>query len=799
MNSVSQDLRYAIRSLVRRPGFAALAVLTLAIGIGVNTVAFSAINALLLRPFHTAGADRVGWILLESPGNPHGNASLDDFELLSRAAAGFAGIAAEGRLPVSLRTPAGAEQAWTMAVSANYLDIVRARAEIGRLFTKQDVEGSEIPVVVSHRFWRDKLDGGASVAGRTIVLNGRSCAIVGVLPDDFQGPGGLYAPDVWLPLERLDALNTAASLRSQSWLTLFGRLRDGVTRAQVNAELKSVALSLPAAARHDKPPTVRFFPMKDGHPDLQGISRLAWVAMSIVGLILLIACFNVAALLMARAHERQREIGVRSALGASRGRILRQLVTEGMVLAAVSGIATLIVATWSADLLSTFSLPSPIPQRMHLGIDRTLVGFTALLVLIAGMLPAVVPAVQATSSNLQRSLRMESALGASPSRARNAFVVLQVAGSTLFVAAALLFVRSFLNTATLDPGFNTTQTVVMQLSPSLYGYDDERARHMIEALRTKIASVNGVAAAAIADRVPFYVGYPRTAEYTTDAADCAATDCRRATVYAVGPGHFDALGIALRQGGDFPATAGAEIVISEKMASQLWPGQSAVGKTLRIGDDGRPVQVIGVAADIKHRNMSEAPGAYLYRPLAKGEWAEALTIIVRANGDPRLLLSAIQEQVRATDPNLPVAVATMSERMKMPLWPVRTAAGFFAICGSLALVLATVGLFGVLYFTVMQRTREFGIRIAIGASPRRVVSVVLREGLTLAVPGVLLGGAAALAGARLLSRGLFGVSPADPLSFSATALIQIAVTIAACALPAYRATRVDPMVALRQD
>ena len=620
-----------------------------------------------------------------------------------------------------------------------------------------------------------------------------------MLPDDFQGPGGLYAPDVWLPLERLDALNTSASLRSEAWLTLFGRLRDGVTRAQVNAELKSVAPSLPAAVRTDKPPTIRFFPMKDGHPDIQGISRLAWVAMSIVGLILLIACFNVAALLMARAHERQREIGVRSALGASRARIVRQLVTEGMVLAALSGLATLILASWSADLLSTFSLPSPIPQRMHLGIDRTLVGFTALLVLIAGVLPAVVPAVQATSSNLQRSLRMESALGGPPSRARNAFVVLQVAGSTLFVAAALLFVRSFLNTATFDPGFNTTQTVVMQLSPSLYGYDDERARQMVETLRTKIASVNGVAAAAVADRVPFYVGYPKSAEYTTDAADCSTTDCRRTTVYAVGPGHFDALGITLHQGRDFAPTAGAEVVISEKMASQLWPGQSAIGKTLRVGDEGRPVQVIGVAADIKHRNMSEAPGAYLYRPIAVDEWAEGITIVVRANGDPRLLLGAIQEQVRATDPNLPVAIATMSERMKMPLWPVRTAAGFFAICGTLALVLATVGLFGVLYFTVMQRTREFGIRIAIGASTRRVIGVVLREGLTLAVPGVLLGSAAALAGARLLSRGLFGVSPADPLSFSVTALIQIVVTIAACALPAYRATRVDPMVALRQD
>jgi hypothetical protein len=258
----------------------------------------------------------------------------------------------------------------------------------------------------------------------------------------------------------------------------------------------------------------------------------------------------------------------------------------------------------------------------------------------------------------------------------------------------------------------------------------------------------------------------------------------------------------LRQGRDFTAadaTVADGIIISEWMAAQLWPGQSSVGRTVRIGDEGRIVEVIGVVADIKHRSMSEAPGAYLYRPLAADDWADAITIIVRAAGDPRLVLGAIQDQVRAVDANMPVAIATMTARMKTPLWPVRTAAGFFLICGVVALLLATVGLFGVLYFSVTQRTREFGIRAALGASTRRVIGLVLREGLTLAVPGVLLGGAAALIGARVLSRGLFGVTPADPFSFSATAVIQILVAIAACALPAYRATRVDPMVALRQD
>ena len=803
MDSLRQDLRYTVRALLHRPGFALLAILTLAVGIGVNTVAFGAVNALLLRPFKVERADRIGWILVERPGNPHGNVTLADYQALARSATTFREISAEGRLPVSLHTASGAQQAWSMAVSANYLETVGARPTVGRVFTAADLGATDVPAVVSQRFWTEKLGETRSLAGARLVLNGRSFAVVGVLPDDFQGPGGLYAPDVWLPLERLDVLNVPASLIADEWLTVFGRLRDGVTPAQAGAELAAIAQALPSGvAKPDARRAVRFYPMAGGHPDLKGLSQIAWIAMGIVALVLLIACFNVAALLLARAGERQREIGVRSALGASRARILQQLITEGVVLALLSGAATLVFASWSGDLLATFSLPAPIPQRLHLGVDRMLVGFTGLLVLIAGLLPAVIPAMQATRANLLRSLRAESSLGGGSSRTRNGFVMLQIAGSTLFLAAALLFVRSFLKTAAFEPGFDTQHTMVLQVSPSLYGYDDSRARLMLDGLRSRISALPGVVQVGIADRVPFYVGFPRSLEYSGDGGTCAAVDCRRAIVYAVAPGHFDALGMPIRQGRDFTAAdleAGNTVVVSERMAAELWPGETAIGRTLRVGNEGRPVEVIGVVVDIKHRNMTEPPGAYLYRPLAAGEWAESITIVVRASGEPRLLLGALQEQVRAVDPNLPVALTTMADRMKLPLWPIRTAAGFFLICGVLALLLATVGLFGVLYFTITQRTREFGIRVALGATSGRVVRLVLREGLALAVPGVLLGGAAAFIAARFLSRGLFGITPGDPVSFAATVAIQLLVALAACALPARRATRADPMAALRQE
>lgn len=803
MDSLRLDLRYAIRSLSKRPGFTGLVVLTLALGLGVNTVAFSAIDALLLRQFHLPDGDRIGWLMMPGPGNGRGYVSPRELATIQRDTTTFEGIHGEGRLPVSWRTGAGAEQAWALLISSGYLHALGVTPVIGRLFTGTDLTGSELPALVSERFWTENLGKPASISGQRIVVNGRTFSVVGVLDDGFQGPGGLFAPDMWLPLERIDVLNLPANRQTEAWLTMFGRLKAGATPAQAEAELTAISRQLGLARDADRQWTARFHPMRDGHPDLGEISGPIWMAFGLVGLVLLIACFNVAALLMARAAERQREISVRCAVGASRARILRQLVTEGLLLAGLGGAAALIVAAWSGQLLSTFALPAPIPQRLHLGVDRTLVLFTAFMALIAGVLPAVPLARQATRTNLLRAMRAESAPGARRSRTRNAFVVAQVAGSTLFIVGALLFVRSFLKSSAVETGFDTARTAVLQLAPSLYGYDEARSRGLFEQLQARLETLPGVGHVGLADRVPFYVGQTRTIEYSADGTDCSSADCRRAALYAVGPGHFSALGVPLIAGGDFTpaeAAAGAAVIISAHMAAQLWPGVPAVGQLLRLGEARETVTVAGVAADITHRGMGESPGAYIYRPLRTADYAGALTVIVGATGDPRALLGPMREQLRAIDPDVPPAsLATMTDRMKMPLWAARTSAGFFVICGSLAMILATIGLFGVMYFSVSQRTREFGIRAALGATRGRVMSVVLGEGLRLALPGVVLGGVAGYLGARLLARALFGITPADPVTFAATAAIEIAVTLAACALPAYHATKADPVVALRAD
>jgi predicted permease len=806
VDSLRQDLRYACRSLIARPGFALLAILTLAIGIGVNAVAFSAVNALLLKPFRIAGSETLGWVMSSAPGDPRGLTSLPDYRDLERSSQTLDAVIAEGRMPVRVQVEGVTQEGWSMLVSTNYFATLGERPELGRLFNEADLRGSELPVLVSRRFWNDELGGGTSLAGRTVAVNGRRFSIVGIIRDGFQGPGGLFEPEMWLPLERLDLLDLRPELqaRERGWLTVVGRREPAATDAQVEADLKGVFRQL----AQDYPATnsersAVWFSMRDGHPDLRGMAGAIWVALAVVGLVLLIACFNVAGLLLARAQDRQREIGVRTALGASRARILRQLLTESTLLSILSGGAALVVAAWSADLLAAFSLPAPIPQRLHLGIDARLIGYTFAMVVVAGVLPALLPALQATRGNVFNAMKTATSGSGRPSRARNVFVVAQVAGSTLFVAGAVLFGRSFTNMASFDPGFDVEHTLTMELTPSTFLYDAARSRTFFRQLTERIAAVPGVSHVALADRVPFYVGFPTALEVSTDGRDCAVADCRKVTRYGVGPGHFDTLGIPILAGRDFTAhdmEAGSAVLISERMAAQFWPGQAAVGQSLRLGTEGRPADVIGVVADITHRNMTEPPAAYLYQPLTEADFMGRMTVAVRASGDPRNLLGPVQEQVRAIDAEFPSRSAqTMARRMEMPLWPSRTLAGFASICGSLALILATVGLFGVTYYAVSQRTREFGVRVALGATPRTVLQLVLREGLVLTAPGVAIGIVAALIGARFLARTLFGVSPGDPLTFAATAALQCAVALAACALPAYRATKADPMVALRQE
>ena len=804
MDSLIADLRYALRNILRRPAFSALAVLTLAVGIGVNAVAFTAVNALLFHPFVFEGVDRLGWVMLASPGNPYGQLSYTEFTDVKRHARVFDAFSGQGRIPLAMMVDGRAEQIWALMVSDDYFRALGTRPAAGRLIEASDTAGADLVGVVSHQFWRTRLNG-ESIAGRTILIANRTVSVIGVVPDGFQGPGGLYAPDVYLPLEKAPALGLPPRMlnNEERWLGAFGRLAEGTQAPRAKADLAVLATQLPppadpGGARERK---LGYFPMRDGHPEVRGLAPFVWIAMAIVGVVLLIACFNVAALLLARAAERQREIGIRAALGAGRARLVRQLITEGLVLAALSGAAALVLAAWSGRLLEAFSLPAPIPQRLNLTIDGRLIAFTGLMVLIAGVLPGLLPALQATRRSLVSSMRFGTLGDGRPSRARGAFITAQIAGSTLFLAMSILFVRSFWNATGIDLGFAAPQLVVAELQPSMHGLEGATAAAFARDLESRLSAVPGLTV-ALADRAPFAVGWPRSAAVSTRTLDCAAASCKPTVFYAVGARHFSALGLPLRAGREFNVAdldRTNTVIVNEAMAKRLWPGEPAIGQSVTIGSERAPAEVVGVVGDVAPGYMGGQAQPVFYRPLAGRDFS-SFSVLVRTAGSEAAAIAAVRDTVQALAPLMPFAsVAPMTEKLKLQIWPRRTAAGFLVICGTLALLLATVGLFGVTYFTVRQRTREFGVRVALGARPADVIRQVLMEGVRLALPGAAVGLLLAVLAGRLTARMLLGVGPSDPASFAMTAAIELTVALAACALPARRATQADPMIALRDD
>ncbi|MCR4376358.1 MAG: FtsX-like permease family protein, partial [Acidobacteria bacterium] len=532
----------------------------------------------------------------------------------------------------------------------------------------------------------------------------------------------------------------------------------------------------------------------------------AVLAMSAVGLVLLIACFNVAGLVLARSAERQRELGLRTALGASRLRLTRQLLVEGLVLATLAGAAALLLAQWSEHLLGGLSLPAPIPQRLHFSMDWRMAAFTAALVLVAATVPVLAPAWQVFRVDPIRWLKAASAGsggGIAPARARRAFVLLQVVGSTAFLTLALMFVTSYVSAARTDPGFNTAQLALMQVAPGRYATTPERQRTLITDLITRLERAPDLAAAAVAERVSFHLGSTDVRPLSIDGRDCATRECVSASTAGVTTRFFETMEIPLRAGRVFDWTSGADadtVVINEAAARALWPGRSPLGQWVHEGPDGRARQVIGIVADIVAFRFDRPVDPYLYRPLPPERLGGDVTVVTRGRADAAAAAATLRATWRDLDANLPPAtVQTMDERMALPLWPSRVSAAFFATCGTLAVVLVTVGLFGVTYYAVIQRTREFGIRLALGATARDLRRLVLGESLRLIAPGLVLGLVVAAVAGSLARVVLLGVSPLDARWYIAAIVLQVGVALLASWSPARRAARVSPQTTLRGD
>ncbi len=780
----------------------ALAIFTLALGLGVNTVAFSAVNAIVFRPFHIPGGDQTGWVFAGTKSDPLAESSRAAFDAITRESRTLHVVAAEGRAPLALQTGTETTQAWALMVSPQYFELIPPTLAAGRMLGAGDLRAEEIGVLVSERFWRTRLGATPDLSQTALILNRQSARVVGVVADGFQGPGGIFEPDLFVPLDA--ARQLALPALDRDWLTLIARPRDGVPATAIAQELTPIVAAATSVPEHDL--RIQYVRIADGHPEARAFRPVAAAALAAVGIVLLIACFNVAGLLLAQSVDRQRDLGVRSALGASRGRLVRQLVTEGLLLGALAGAAALLIARWSAAILGTFALPAPIPQRIHFATDWRLVLYASIASLAAALLPTLVPAWQVWRTDLTRWIRASASSavgGTTQARARRVFLVLQMAGSTVFLIVAAIFGRSFISASAADPGFDTRHTVVMELTPTQFGYSAQRAKTLIDSMVARTLALPGVVSVSASDRVPFFVGFPKTLKVNPDGRDCRTAECPSTMTYAVDDQHVAAMGFTLRAGRMFDRHRADDrdaVVITAAAAEKFWPGQYPVGRAFR-DETGRTREVTGVVNDLSQRmTRGETLQPYIYRQLEDADFGTSLTIVARTSGDPDALVAPMRAALRAIDPTLPPdSLKTMRERMALPLWPTRTLAGFFGACSLLALLLATVGLFGVTHYVVSQRTREFGVRLAIGASSSALQRMVLGESLRLIAPGVLIGLVAGAALSSLVKSQLIGLERPDPRIFAAAIVIEIAVALGAAWIPARRAAQTDPLAALRTD
>jgi predicted permease len=796
------DLQLAVRLIQRRPWFSAAAISALAIGLAVNTVAFSTVNGLVIKEragFDVPGAGR---IFVDGGKRRGEGVSTPEFERIAAATTGAMETAVEGRTSLAWRQDSTTAVVWALLVSRSYFSILDTHVLLGTLPATDDA--ARVPTaVVSERFWRDRLRA-ADVGGLRLVLNGVAVPVVGVLPDTFAGPGGFYAPDLWLPFEarHLFRGSTEDEREDQLWLAMIGRLATGITVPEIDARLQATASAIAGEwPRTHTNLRAHFSFLRERVPEVQLLRRVTAVGMAVVGLVLLLACFNVANLQLARAVERQREMAIRAAIGASRWRIVRQLAVEGLVLAALAGLAAVLAAAWSQRLIGSFAIPIAEPQRINVSPDATVGGFIVLMVIVAGLLPALAPALHGWRLDLVHSLSHgHTASGGRPLFPRRALMLVQIAGSTAFLLVAALFVRTVLWTATADPGFETDRTIVLTLDPAAQGYDADRSRLAVDRTLDRLRGLPGVASAAAATHLPFYTGYPRLVEIAETSQPCANGGCPTVPVYGVGPDYFHTLNVPILRGRALAAGDMSEVVVNEALAARWFPSIDPLGQVLRVGQSGERRLVVGVARNTVWRGWAERAAPVLYVALAPTDYRGAISLVVATIAPPAPLVPVVGQTLHDLDPNLaPQTLMTMRTRLELPRWPSASASKFFGACGALALLLATIGLTAVLWHAVGQRTREFGVRIAVGATRTQLLRDVLASGVAIVAPGIVVGLVLGAFGARLLRTAIVGVDITSPSTYVAIALLQAVVALAACIAPARRAANVDPLTALRAE
>ncbi|MCU1318992.1 MAG: permease [Edaphobacter sp.] len=810
MTTWIEDLRYTFRRLSKSPGLAAAAVISIGLGIAANATIFSMVSRFVLRPAPVGDPSTLMSVHTTHDGDQCCNAfSGPLYTDLRDQAKSFSGIAAYYELlPASIGGNGEPERVWGQAATYNYFDVAQLPMTLGRGFANEE---ERLPVIVlSHRLWQRRFGADPAIAGETITLSGHPFTVIGVAPPSFRGLDLVLDPEFWVPLGNLEQLAPNIPNRDSRvfhWLQVAGRLKPGVTHAKAAAELDVLAQRLAKAhPATDKGGGFRFeqagsLPPRDRSAILMFLAALSVVVLLVLG----IACANVANLLLAQAAGRQREMAVRITLGARRGQLLRQVLMESVLLALGGGVFGCILSLWATQALSAFHLPAPVPLDLSISVDWRVMLYTFALSVGTGLLFGIAPAWTASRPLLISALKGEDAL-ARPGRRwnlRNILVVTQITLSLVLLCATVLFLRSLQSAASMDIGFRSRGVLTMAIDPHVHGYTPERTQQLLAQLRLRVAAMPGVTSVASTDNLPLSMGGRRDEFHVEGQSKSTAAD-PGVDLYMVTPGYFETMGIARLAGRDLGnegPRAPKMAIVNEAFAQRLFKGTNPIGQ--RVSGGGVTYQIIGIVKNIKSRTLGEDLRPILYRSLDQNmagdpSFEGGYSLLVRYSGDVAALTSAIRHEISMLDPTLAIFnTATIEEHLRDALFLPRLAATLFGVFGVIGLVLAAVGLYGVMNYSVSRRTREIGIRMALGAQVGAVQRLVVRQGMTLTLIAVALGLPAALAVAKLSASILYGVRPHDVATFASVPVFLAVVALLACWIPARRAARVDPQIALR--
>ncbi|MBI4473101.1 MAG: ABC transporter permease [Acidobacteria bacterium] len=817
MENLKQDILYAVRTVLKQPAFAVVAILTIALGIGANTAIFSLVNAALIRPLPVESPEELMFVYHGTRETPYLTASYPDYVDLRNQNTVFSDLIAYAQSQVSFTSGEGTEIISAVVVTGNYFDMLGVRPILGRDFASEEdqVPNTHAVTVLNYAFWQGRFSGDPNIVGRSLMINGRNFTVIGVAPPGFTAPDLLSDFSIYVPMMMQELVRPPSAggggnprmldQRGRRWITMMGRLKPGISREEAQGNITAIneqIQQLHAATNREIVATLH--PATEGRPGVrQRLIPVAWLLMTVAGIVLLIACANVANLLLVHNTSRRREIAIRLSLGASRARLISQLLMESAIISIAGAAIGLLIGSWSLSLLfRATAIQTIIPIRIDLGLDPRVLTFTLLLSFLTGVVFGLAPAVRSARTDVVPELKNDVS-GADGGRLfglRNTLVIAQMAMSLVLLAAAGLFLRSLWASQSTALGMDLERVALMQLNLNLAGYDRPRSTEFYRRVVERVEAIPGVEAAGLSRVLPLS-GATRLTFLFLEGRDYPDNRADQFPANTVSSNFFASLGIPLIRGRNFNDQDGPQsqrvAIVSKTLADRAWPGQDPIGKVVRTAAGAPPIQIVGVVADSKYGSTREENQPVVYYPLSQN-LETYMFLTVRTPSDPARLLAVLRSQVQAMDPRLPLSnVRTMLEHVRIALLPDRLAVLLLGVFAGLAVLLAAVGTYGIVSYSVSQRTREIGIRMAVGAQNIHVLKLIVGKAMMLAVIGILIGLAAAFGVTRFARAFLFGVTPTDPLTFAAVAAILAVVALVSSYIPARRAAKMDPLAALR--